>query len=251
MAAQPLMFLLDTNLGLYPDEEPWSEFFARTGIATSSTTDLVELDASVERHEPDMVFMPIADFHRLLAGGDGYYRGFALLTSKFTGSTSLPSVLVVCRDDAATCLDDLAGSTYGYINRSCTSSFYSPAILLAHQGKTLEQFFTIEQTTPWQGQIDAVVSGRVRSTMVPEDVWKSKQANAEDTKVIGRYDNATGAVVVVRDGLDESMAKRLLDALVAWQPRPEAVFGGFAPYQDHHVRRLFDDLDRLRTASDG
>jgi hypothetical protein len=153
------MFLLDTNLGLHPDEKPWTEIFPRAGIVTSSTTDLPELDAKVERHEPDVVLMPIADFHGLLARGDDYYRGFALLTSKFTGSTSLPSVMVVRSGDAATCLDDLAGTTYGYINRSCTSSFYSPAILLAQRGKVLEQFFTIEQTKPWQGQIDAVTSG--------------------------------------------------------------------------------------------
>jgi phosphonate transport system substrate-binding protein len=245
MPQQPFMFLLDTNLGLYPDEKPWTEIFPRAGIVTSSTTDLPELDAKVERHEPDMVLMPIADFHGLLARGDDYYRGFALLTSKFTGNTSLPSVLVVRSEDAATCLDDLAGTTYGYINRSCTSSFYSPAILLAKRGKVLEQFFTIEQTKPWQGQIDAVTSGTVRSTMVPEDVWRSTPANALDTKVIGRYDNATGAVVVVRDGVDESVSTLLLDALVAWKPKPDAEFGGFAPYQFDDVRRLFHDLDQL------
>lgn len=238
-------FLIDTNLGLYPDEAPWCEVLPSLGIATISTIDLPELDRSVAEHEPDIVFMPIADFHRVLASGDRHYHGFAMVKSKFTGLTKLPSVLIVRKDDPAARLEDLSGATFAYINRSCTSSYFAPAILVHRLGRSLTDFFDLHATAPWQGQIDAVRSGEVRATMVPEDVWKSTPTNAETTKVIDRYDGATGAVIVVRDGLDDAVLHTLLDALVTWKPPSGAIFGGFTPYSEADVADFFGDLDQL------
>ena len=238
-------FLIDSNLGLDPAEEPWRSLFSRVGITSTCTADLPELDRSVAAHEPDIVFMPVADFHRVLASGDRQYRGLAMLTSKFTGATNLPSVLVVRADDPATCLADLAGASFGYINSSCTSSYYALAILLHHLGRSLADFGVMVSTTPWQGQIDAVTSGQVRATMVLEDVWKTTAFNAEATKVIGRYDEATGAVIVVRDGLDDTVVGALLDTLLTWKPKPGALFGGFAAFTESGIARFFQDLDQL------
>src|SRR5271170_1112452 len=149
------MFLLDKNLGFSVDEKPWPGILSAAGIKTVETTDLPHLDDMVAKHEPDIAFMPIADFHRLLAHGDDHYRGFAIATSKFTGTTSLPSVLVVRDDDPARGLLDIEGARYGYINKSCSSSYFSPAILLQAHGKRLDRFFDIVPTAPWQGQVDA------------------------------------------------------------------------------------------------
>lgn len=240
-----LLFLLDTNLGLAIDEKPWPAFLARSGIRTASTTDLVDLDRRMAAHEPDIAFMPIADFHRLVATGDDHYRGLAIATSKFTGTTSLPSVLVVRSDDPANSLEDLEGATYAYINKSCSSSYFSPAILLHAKSKRLDSFFKIVPTAPWQGQIDAVVGNRVRATMVPEDIWKSSADNARTTKIIGRYDNATPALVVARRDLDETLRNVLLDALVTWVPKWEGVYGAFRPFYYADVHRFFHDLDGL------
>jgi ABC-type phosphate/phosphonate transport system substrate-binding protein len=101
----------------------------------------------VAEHKPDISYLPVADLHRLVAAGDNHYRGLAIATSKFTGTTHLPSVLVVRKDDPATNLNDLAGAKYGYINKSCSSSYFPPAILLARQGKTLDEFFEIVPTS--------------------------------------------------------------------------------------------------------
>lgn len=240
-----LTFLNDSNLGLDPERDPWNEVLPALGIETISTIDLPELDRSVAEHEPDIVFMPIADFHRVLASGDRHYRGFAMVKSKFTGSTNLPSVLVVCKDDPATCLAELKGAAFGYINRACTSSYYAPAILLHRLGTSLVDFFDLRPTAPWQGQIDAVISGEVRATMVPEDVWRSTASNGERTKIVGRYDEATGAIIVVRNGLDAGVLHRLLDAAVAWKPERDAIFGGFKPFTDAAVATFFRDLDLL------
>ena len=239
------LFLLDTNLGLAIDEKPWPDFLARHGIRTVSTTDLVHLDKMIAAHEPDIAFMPIADFHRLLAKGDDHYRGLAIATSKFTGTTSLPSVLVVRSDDPADSLAELEGVKYAYINKSCSSSYFSPAILLQQTGKTLLDFFELVPTAPWQGQIDAVIAGQVRATMVPEDIWKTTPANAQKTKIVGRYDNATPALVVVRRDLDEALRAVLLDALVSWVPGWDGVYGAFRPFFRADVHRFFHDLDQL------
>jgi phosphonate transport system substrate-binding protein len=240
------LFLLDQNLGLpVQDTKPWPSILSALGINAVSTRDLVHLDEMVARHEPDIAFMPIADFHRLFAKGDDHYRGFAIATSKFTGTTNLPSVLAVRKDDPATSLQDLSRARYGYINKSCSSSYFPPAILLEKQGKSLDEFLEIVPTAAWQGQIDAVVSKEVRATMVPEDVWKTHAANANDTKIIGRYDNATPPLVVVRRNLDETIAKTLLDALVTWVPKWEAVYGAFRPFYYADVHSFFHDLDQL------
>jgi phosphonate transport system substrate-binding protein len=199
----------------------------------------------VANHEPDIAFIPIADFHRFFAKGDRHYRGLAIATSKFNGSTNLPSVLVVRKEDPANGLEDLEGATYGYINKSCSSSYFAAAILLGKQRKKYDEFLNFTPVKPWQGQIDAVVANEVRATMVPEDVWKTDPKNAPETKIIGRYDNATPALVVVRENLDEAICKTLLNALVAWTPKWEAVYGAFRPFYYADVQSFFHDLDEL------
>ena len=149
------LFLLDTNLGLSIASPPWPDVLATHEIATLETTDLGRLDAMMRAHEPHAAFLPIADFHRLLGEGDTHYRGLAIATSKFTGTTSLPSVLVVRADDPAHQLADLRGARCAYINSSCSSSWFSPAILLHAMGETLGGFFEMVPTKPWQGQVDA------------------------------------------------------------------------------------------------
>lgn len=240
-----IAFLLDDNLGLPVREAPWTEILPAAGIVARTSTDLAAIDAMIARHEPDVAYMPIADYHRFFARGDRHYRGLAIATSKFTGLAKLPSVLVVRRDDPATGLDDLGGAEYGIINRSCSSSFFPPAILLAAQGKKVDDFLRIKAVAPWQGQIDAVVAGRVRATMVPEDVWKTNPGNARVAKVVGRYDTATPPVVVARHGLPEAPRRALLDALLAWTPRWEAVYGAFRPFYYADVHAFFHDLDGL------
>jgi hypothetical protein len=122
------IFLLDANLGLPVDEMPWSSLLSAAGIRAVSTTDLVHLDVAVARHEPDISYLPIAGFHRIVASGDNHYRGLAIATSKFTGTTHLPSVLVVRKDDPAANLDDLARGTLARATLRPRRSFRSPLL---------------------------------------------------------------------------------------------------------------------------
>ena len=213
--SRSLTFLLNTNFGLAPDEYPWSELLPALGITAQPLNDLSQIRQAMADHVPDLAFISVSDFLRSVAKGDQHYRGFAIPTSKFTGTTNLPSVLVVRRDDPAASFADLAGARYGYINQACSSSYFPPSIVLGQRGKRLAEYLDIVQVKPWQGQIDAVVAGEVRVTMVAEDVWKTTPANAQDTKIIGRYDNGKPALIVVRQHLDEEVDKKLLAALVA------------------------------------
>jgi ABC-type phosphate/phosphonate transport system substrate-binding protein len=243
-----ITFLLDKNLGLHTEQEPLKSVLTAFDIEAESTDDLPYIDEKVASHEPDIAYIPCADFHRLTGKGDHYYRGLAIATSKFTGQPTLRSLLVVRKDDPANSLEDLQGVKYGYINRSCSSSYFPPAILLEKQGKQLEDFLKIMQVKPgptWQGLVDAVVAKEVRATMVLEDVWKSLPKNAENTKIIGEYTGGKPPVIVVREGLDEKLCKKLLEALVSWVPSWEAVYGSFKPFYYADVHPFFHALDAL------
>ncbi len=243
-----LTFLLDQNLGLPTDKKPWSDILSDMGIKAINSTDLVKIDEMVAKHEPDIAFIPSGDYHRLFAKGDRHYQGLAISSSKFTGETTLKSLLIVRKDDPADCLSDLQGEKYGYINKSCSSTYFPPAILLQRKGKKLEDFLKITPVKPgptWEGLADAVVEGKVRATMILEDVWKTFPKNADTTKVIAEYTGSKGSVILVREDLDRGIREKLLSALLAWAPEWKAVYGGFKPYYYADVHHWFHDLDQL------
>lgn len=247
-AAAALNFLIDTNLGLKADQEPLASAFEACNVRTEFSTDLEKIDKAVLAHEPDLAHIPIGDFHRLVGKGDKYYDGLAQSTSKFTGQVRLRSLLVVGKDDPAESLDDLEGAKYGIINRSCSSTYFPPCILLAQRGRQIDDFLDVKPVKPgptWQGVVDAVVAGEIRATMALEDVWNSEPSNAERTKVIGEYAGALPGVVIARHDLDVRVRETMLKALMAWVPAWDGVFGPFKPFYAADVHCFFHDLDGL------
>lgn len=219
---------MDQNLGLPACDEPWKSILTAAGVA---------------EHQPDLAYVPAADFHQLVRRRDEHCRGLAIATSKLTGDPRQTSLLVVRADDPAAGLNDLAGA--GYVNTSCTSSYLAPAILVARQGKTLGEFTHFVPVPAWQGQIDAVVCGHVRATMVLEDVWQTTPENTQTTKIIGQYENRKPPVVIARKGLDEGTYGTLLDVLVAWAPDWDGVYGALKPFYHADVHPFFHDLDQI------
>jgi phosphonate transport system substrate-binding protein len=73
-------------------------------------------------------------------------------------------------------------------------------------------------------------------------VRKDDPAN---TKIIGEYTGGKPPVVVVREGLDEAISKTLLDALLAWIPAWDGVYGAFKPFYYAGVHPFFHALDGL------
>ena len=246
--AAPVTFMIDSNFGLNVEEKPWSDFLPAHGIAAEGSTDLVHIGKAVAGHGPDIAYIPVASFHRLTGKGDTYYRGLAMATSKLTGQVRQRCLLVVRKDDPAGGIGDLHRARFAYINKSCSSSYFPPAILLHRQGKDLNEFLDMTPIKPgptWQGLIDAVVSKEVRATMVLEDTWNTLPKNAEDTKVIGEYAGGVEGVVIAREGLDGAVRQAFLDALLAWTPPWDTVYGGFKPFYYADVHAYFHDLEQL------
>ncbi len=246
--AQALSFLIDTNLGLKVAEAPIAGALRSLGIKTELSTDLEHVDREFLAHKPDIAHVPIADFHRLVGKGDHHYSGLAQATSKFCGQVRMRSLLVVGKDDPASSLDDLEGARYGIINRSCSSTYFPPAILLARQGRKIGDVLQVTPVKPgptWQGLVDAVIAKDIRATMVLEDVWRSDPNNDRLTKVIGDYAGGLPGVIVARADLDPQTRTALLEALLAWVPAWDAVFGPFRPFCNADVHSFFHDLDGL------
>ena len=213
-----LTFVLDTNLGLPTDREPWSDFLKSSGIVTESTTDLVHIDQALDDGGPDIAYVPGADFCRMIIQKNEQYAGLVIATSKFTGHPEQRTLLVVKKDDPATSLEDLAGSMYGYMNKSCSSSYFPPAIMLQERGKSMADFWQGLQVPGWQNRVDQVIAGKIRSTMILEDVWKMTPGNVDQAKVIGQYEPCPPAILIVRKGLNADLMAALRTHLLDWKP---------------------------------
>ncbi len=238
-------FLIDTNLPIGTDDEAVVAVLRKFDVEIEGTTDLPSIGRKIAAHEPDIAYIPSADWNRSLRRGDRYYQGLVIPTSKVSGLTDLPSVLVVRKEDAAESLMDLDGASYGYINKSCTSSYFPPAVMLNERGIQFDRFLSMKPVKGWQGQVDAVISGEVRSTMLPEDVWTTTPANADTTKIIDRYDDGKPAIVVVRHDLEPELRTALTEALVRWVPPWSSVYGCFRPFFYADVHFFFHELEKL------
>ncbi len=240
-----LTFILDKNLELPVTEKPWEDILSEAGIAVEATTDLVRIDHLLANDGPDIAYVPGADFCVMLVKGNQHYRGLTIATSKFTGQPAQRTLLVVRKDDPANSLDDLEGSAYGYMNKSCSSSYFPPAILLQQKGKKLEEFLEIKAVPGWQARVDAVIAKTIRSTMILEDVWKMTPKNAEAAKIIGAYVPSPPAILIVRNDLDEKVVKMLRDHLLAYIPDWENVYGAFRPFSFADVQTFYHQLAQL------
>jgi ABC-type phosphate/phosphonate transport system substrate-binding protein len=236
-------FVLDGNLGLPVHEPDWAALLDRLGITTESSSDLVAIDRQVADHSADLAFIPAADYHGFRA--DPYYAGLAMATSARSGLPVQSSVLVVAAEDPARTVNDLLGASLGYVNASCSSSYFAPALLAARHGRRLTGQFTLVLTPPWQAQIDAVLDGSARATMVLEDVWAAIPANADRTRIVDRVDGLAPPVVLARADLDAAVREPLLAELLAWRPRPGATYGPFVPFDAAAVTPFFALLDGL------
>ena len=246
MAQDSLTFILDQNLELPVTETPWKGFFEESRIRIEETRDLVMVDRLLADDGPDMAYVPGADFCVMLVKGQKQYRGLAIATSKFTGKPAQRTLLVVRKDDPAKSLDDLQGSAYGWMNRSCSSSYFPLAIQLQQRGKTVEEFLKGTVVGGWQARVDAVVAGTIRSTMILEDVWKMTPRNTEVAKIIGEYVPCVPAILIMRNTVDPTIVQTLQDHLLRYIPDwNTSVYGAFRPFFYADVQVFCQQLRQL------
>jgi ABC-type phosphate/phosphonate transport system substrate-binding protein len=199
-----------------------------------------KLTETLKSHAAAAAFLPAANYYYLR--DDPFYAGFASALAMKTGGATVNSVLLVPRASEARSIVDLKGKRLGYVNLYCTTSYFSPAILLAEHGMPFTGFFsTIKPVAAWQHQIDAVVAGEVDATMVEEGIWQDKPANQSATKIIGRVDRLPGPVIVLARTVDAAFASALLAKLLATRTaRPNQPFAGYAAYRQDVVQAFFD-----------
>ena len=149
----PLKFILDKNLELPTEQGSWLKMLTAAGIHAEATTDLVHIDELLKSGGPDFAYVPGADFVRLVLDNNPYYDGLVIATSKFTRFPYQTTLLVVRKDDPATSIEDLKGSKYGYMNKSCSSSYFPPAIMLESKGQDLNFLDAIE-VAGWQPRVE-------------------------------------------------------------------------------------------------
>ena len=241
----PITFVLDKNLDLPTDQQPWVGMLKATGIKPHATTDLVQIDQLLADNGPDIAYIPGADFCRLILQGNPHYQGLVIATSKFTGEPYQRTLLVVRKDDPANSIDDLAGSTYGYMNRSCSSSYFPPAVMLNRQGKNFERFLKIVEVPGWQNRVDAVVAKKIRSTMILEDVWKMTPSNERTCKIIGDMDHCPPGILAVNKRLDIETVGKLREQSLSFIPAWQTVNGAFRSYNYADVQSFTHYLTEL------
>ena len=56
-----LAFVVDTNLELPTDKEPWKDILGKAGIVTELSKDLVKIDKLLADDGPDIAYTPGAD----------------------------------------------------------------------------------------------------------------------------------------------------------------------------------------------
>jgi ABC-type phosphate/phosphonate transport system substrate-binding protein len=240
-----LQFILDKNLELPTEKQPWINLLKAAGIKAYATTDLVHIDQMLADNGPDIAYMPGGDFCKLILKGNPHYQGLVIATSKFTGEPYQRTLLVVRKDDPANSIDDLAGSTYGYMNKSCSSSYFPPAVMLNRQGKNFEQFLKIVEVPGWQNRVDAVVAKKIRSTMILEDVWKMTPSNEQTCKIIGEMDHCPPSILAVNKRLDIETVGKLREQALSYIPSWQTVYGAFRPYNYADVQSFTHYLSEL------
>ncbi len=240
MPAPKPIFAHDANLGFQVDDALWSGFLERHGIEVAPYRDMAKLTRDLKAEPVSFAYLPAANYFYLRE--QGAYQPLASAVYAASGSSSFASLLVVAAGSDIAILDELRGRKLGYAHRYCTSSYFAPAILLHEHSLDIDDLFAqLVEVPPYEGQIDAVMSGRVDATMVEEDVWRKDEANARDTRVIGRRDGLPTPLLIVAKEASQTLADELSELALSHRPETtaETLFAGFVPYERKRVEGFY------------
>ena len=233
----------DTNLDFDFADPAWAAFARSTGCSITSYTDLDVLTTALRQQLFDFSYLPSSNCFFLR---DAPYRGIVSAMTPITKRAAQSSVFIVAKDNRATSWHDLRGKRLGYINTYCTTSYFSPSVLIGREGFVLKDYFDAFPVAAWQGQIDAVLSNAIDATMVYEDVWLAEPSNADRTKILARLDDLPTPPFIVRNDLDEAVVTELKRTILGLTGHSKgALYSGFSEFQDARLQRWFADLAAL------
>lgn len=176
------------------------------------------------------------------------------------GKTSYTSRIFVRKDAGITSLEQLRGKTIAFVDPGSTSGYVYPMVLLIKKGlvknRDPKTFFkdamfagTHEAAllALLNGSVDAVAS----FDLAPQQYLKDKE-RIERLTHVAESDPIPEAGMVVREGLDPALVKKLQDALMAfnapeYRPVLKDFYGidGFAPARDSDYNPVRDAIDLL------
>ena len=176
------------------------------------------------------------------------------------GKTSYTSRIFVRKDSGFKALDDLRGKTIAFIDPGSTSGYVYPMVMLIKKGLVKDRnpktFFKEAMFTGTHeaallallnGSVDAVAS----FDLAPVQYLKGKE-RVEKLTYIAETEPIPEAGVIVREGLDPALVKKLYDALMAfnapeYRPILKDFYGidGFAPGKDSDYNPVREAIDLL------
>jgi phosphonate transport system substrate-binding protein len=176
------------------------------------------------------------------------------------GKTSYTSRIYVRKDAGIKSLEDLRGRTVAFIDPGSTSGYVYPMMMLIKKGLVKDRdpktFFkeamfagTHEAAllALLNGSVDAVAS----FDLAPQQYLKDKE-RVEKLTYIAETEPIPEAGVIVREGLDPALIKKLFDALMAfnapeYRPILKDFYGidGFAPARDSDYNPVREAIDLL------
>jgi phosphonate transport system substrate-binding protein len=176
------------------------------------------------------------------------------------GKTSYTSRFYVRKDAGVTSLEGLRGKTIAFVDPGSTSGYVYPMVMLIKKGlitnRDPKTFFkdamfagTHEAAllALLNGSVDAVAS----FDLAPQQYLKEKE-KVEKVTHIAETDPIPEAGMAVRDGLDPTLVRKLIEALMAfnapeYRPILKDFYGidGFAPAKDSDYNPVREAIDLL------
>jgi len=176
------------------------------------------------------------------------------------GKTSYTSRIFVRKDSGFKTLEDLRGKTIAFIDPGSTSGYVYPMVMLIKKGLVKDRnpktFFKEAMFTGTHeaallallnGSVDAVAS----FDLAPVQYLKDKE-RVEKLTYIAETEPIPEAGVIVREGLDPALVKKLYDALMAfnapeYRPILKDFYGidGFAPGKDSDYNPVREAINLL------
>ncbi|MEV7416020.1 PhnD/SsuA/transferrin family substrate-binding protein [Streptomyces sp. NPDC089919] len=234
-------FLYDANLRLEVDSPAWSSFLEDHAIRpVGYHGDMAPLTRQLERHMATFSYLPVLNYFHLRA--DPAYEPLASAVYAADGTTGIPSVLIVAAGSEVTATGHLRGKRLAIAHRFCTTSFLAPLLMVHDLGSRIDEFFSeLVITPPYEGQVEAVLTGAADATFIQEDVWLKDPAHTEKTRVLTRRDHLPTPLFIAGEEASPGLSSAVRRFLLNYRPprRESALFCGFAPYDTSAVEETF------------
>ncbi|MGP3683217.1 phosphate/phosphite/phosphonate ABC transporter substrate-binding protein [Streptomyces sp. IBSNAI002] len=225
-------FLYDANLRLEVDSPEWSRFLEDHEIRIAGYHgDMAPLTKQREHHMATFSYLPVLNYFYLRT--DPVYEPIASAVYAADGTTGIPSLLVVPAGSEVTDAAHLRGKRLAIAHRFCTTSFLAPMLMVHDLGSRIDEFFgELIVTPPYEGQLEAVVTGAADATFIQEDVWLKDPANAERTRAIARRNHLPTPLFIARKETPPRLRSAVQDFVLNYRSSKgeSLLFSGFAPY---------------------